>query len=161
MRFVVLLLSCVVLVISVLTSLPELPARIAAHYGVSGEPNGWMTKDQYATFFLAFGFGLPFFILALSGRGSTSPDRLNVPNASYWRSPENFSRAKEIIRTWTVWFAALMILFFAGLSRTLVEANKVSPAHLSESSLGWLTGSFVLCLFGLLYALNRSFKNVG
>ncbi|HPZ97428.1 MAG TPA: DUF1648 domain-containing protein, partial [Phycisphaerae bacterium] len=33
---------------------PRLPDRVASHFGASGEPDGWQSKQAFTTFTIAF-----------------------------------------------------------------------------------------------------------
>jgi Protein of unknown function (DUF1648) len=55
----------------------ELPARMASHFGAAGQPNGWMSRETLAIFFLV----LLTFLLATFTWGLT---RVRKPDALAW-----------------------------------------------------------------------------
>jgi serine/threonine-protein kinase len=132
----------------------QFPERVATHFGWSGEPNGWMNRDAHATFVIGMGVGLSLFVLglfsiirALGGKG------LNVPNRSYWLEPERREATLNFMTTWGSWLACWFVVFTAALHWLIWQANTRTPAAMSGTHLGWITGGFVAGLFFWITAL--------
>jgi uncharacterized membrane protein len=75
---------------------PQLPERVASHFGPNGVADGWMPKEAFAIFYVA----LMAFMAAIFGGISallrhTPNDLINLPNKEYWLAPE---RREETIR---------------------------------------------------------------
>jgi uncharacterized membrane protein len=51
---IVLALCLLVFLIAVATSYPALPERVASHFGIDGQPNGWMSRDGEIDFMPGF-----------------------------------------------------------------------------------------------------------
>ncbi len=67
---------------------PLLPEKIATHFDINDTPNGWMTRDGFAQFyigFLAFTAGV---FLGTAGLVAKLPKLVNIPNKNYWMAPE-------------------------------------------------------------------------
>lgn len=75
----------------------NLPDRVPAHLGVSGEVDRWGTRGEHITFASLMGIMLAVFI------GPWSPlmtfrGGMNIPNAQFWTRDENWPVARERIR---------------------------------------------------------------
>jgi uncharacterized membrane protein len=147
------------LVLYVLWLGPVLPPRVASHFGIGGQANGWTLRSHYLALYLGaaaaaellmvgLGFALP-----LLPRGA-----LNVPHPEYWRSAEHFGEACAVVRNFFCWMGALMALWFAALHGLLARANRVNPPHLDGWALGALVALYACLLVLLILRLQRSFR---
>lgn len=84
---------------------------------------------------------------------------MNVPNAEYWRRPENFGRACEKLMNWGYSFTLLLLAFFGGMVWVTVSSNKVNPPHLIGTSFAFLMAAFFVGLSFQVLALMKSFKS--
>ncbi len=67
----------------------QLPERVATHFGLHGEPNGWMQKPSAVMVMGGFGLGLPLLTVVLSFLVRFVPaDLVNLPHREYWLAPE-------------------------------------------------------------------------
>ncbi len=134
----VLLLLMVVFVADVLLTANHLPARLATHFGLDGEANGWMTRARHVRFIIGFGLGVPLFLLLVSevvtrlgGAG------LNIPHRDYWLTPERRGQTLAFMQREMIWLACLLVVFFEMTEHLIVNANLQSPASLASRQL-WL-----------------------
>jgi uncharacterized membrane protein len=123
---------------------PQLPDRVAVHFGAHGQPNGWMTRDQHVLLFLAAGLGVPTLVLGifalirrLQGRG------LNVPNKEYWLAPERRQETLDFILRQGFWYAGLFTAFFAAIHWSIVMANRQAPVSLPATLIAWIASGFL------------------
>ena len=141
---------------SVLRSAPLLPERVATHFDLQGQPNGWMSPEQHVRFLLGFGLGLAVFLAELCHLIRFLPSRfLNVPNPEFWRSPEHYPVACGIVARWSWLVAAFQLIFLGLLNDSLVAANQLSPPRLSTAGLYFPTGIFLCGLAVLVWGLFR------
>lgn len=124
---------------------PHLPARVATHFALSGEPNGWMTRAGLVRFALIAGAAVPAFVLGVfalvrrcEGWG------LNIPNKEFWLAPQRRQETFDFIQRQGFWFAGLLIAFFAALHCSIVAANARSPAALAAADIGAVAGGFLV-----------------
>lgn len=129
------------LVAYVLSTVPQLPARIATHFDLRGVPNGWMDRSTHAWGIIGMGIGLPVFFLfilaiiqALDGGGC------NIPNREYWLAPERRADTMAFIGRRMIWLSCLLVAFDAGLHALIVMANAAHPVRLPNREMGWLSG---------------------
>ena len=68
---------------------PQLPERMATHFGPNGQADGWMSKSAFTAFFLIM---ITFMTALMSGIGTLirvlPPEMINLPNKEYWLAPE-------------------------------------------------------------------------
>lgn len=91
-----------------------LPPRVATHFGIGGQANGWMSRKGFAWFSILFPLALSVFIVFV-GRGTQS---------------------KEAMPTEMERLAAGLILFFSFLTWSIARSNKKSPPRMDYPSLG-------------------------
>ena len=149
----VLAMLCAAFAADVMLTANQLPERLATHFGVNGEPNGWMTRTGHVRFMLGFGLGVPLFVLAVSaivtrlgGAG------LNIPNRDHWLAPERRAQTLAFAQRKMVWFASLLVSFFAAIHHVILRANAHAPVRLSGAELLWPLAIF-LAAIGLWVAL--------
>lgn len=121
-----------------------LPERVATHFGADGAPNGWMSREGFATSMLAMvlvpvaflqGIGL------LIGRLPTS--LFNLPNRDYWLADERRATTIDHIRMAMFEFGNATFAFLLFVVWSIVDANKdAANAHLG--------GAFTYGLFAFL-----------
>lgn len=124
-----------------------LPARVASHFDLAGNPNAWQPKGV----FVALQAGVVLLLgtlLALNGRMMrASTDRMNLPHKEYWLAPERREATLRWLEAAMRWFgAATFTLLFdvftqvlrmnLGLSRRLDHAG-VSVALFAAFGLVW------------------------
>jgi uncharacterized membrane protein len=135
---------------------PQLPERVASHFGAGGEPNGWMSRSAYLQFIGIFGAVVPLFIVVVFR--SLPVNLINVPNRDFWFAPERSAQSRDYLFRQSFWFASLMIVFFTGIHLAIVQANGHSPAQLSLPSLLGVAGFFLLGLLIWTANLFRHFS---
>jgi hypothetical protein len=136
----------------------ELPPQIAIHFDASGKACGWMSRKDHGFFMLFFGIGVPgiaVFMWTLLRR--LPPSMLSVPKGNYWRSPDNFPLACDIMNQWGRLQATGLLIWMTLVNYQIVMANRTSPPRLNAaanfgltavllvfvaSSVGWLFWRF-------------------
>ncbi|SRR5665213_22950 len=67
----------------------DLPDRLAVHFDINGNPNGFQSKDAFITTFLCFIFFINGLFLAMSWGISRLPTEIiNLPWKQYWFANE-------------------------------------------------------------------------
>lgn len=103
-----------------------------------------MTRAQHLTFMMLFGLGVPVFVIGICYSIRFFPSSLlNVPKASYWRSPEHYPEACRILFTHSLWFASMLLIWMTLLNHQIVVANRTVPAHLDNRFVWALGGGLV------------------
>ena len=135
----------------------DLPPVVASHFGVDGQPNGFMSKQV----FLFFGL-LPLGIAALIGLVVPRVTRampvnlINLPTREYWLAPERKDAALEYLGAFLEWLSAGMLLFFLFVYELVFRAN---AEHSGLANGPFLTGlaTFMVLMVLSLVALYRRF----
>jgi uncharacterized membrane protein len=123
--------------VSIATSIPALPDRIATHFNDTGAADGWMSRDTYLMSFSTVALGISFFAPVLTYAIRFFPAAmLSVPRGDYWRSPENYPRACAFLFHHTLWLCALNLFFMGSIHQHIVIANLEPTPTLSTDSLG-------------------------
>lgn len=137
----------------------ELPPLVASHFGASGDANGFMPRDFYIRFMLAFVLGLPTLMTFVTWRAlGGSKARINIPNRDYWLAPERRAETIAFLRAGLLWFGVLLLTFLCFAHWLVVLANQAQPAHLDATwFLGGL-GVFAVALLVWLIMLMSHFR---
>jgi len=156
-----LFVAAVAFSVSLFYFLPSLPDRLATHFGATGQPNGWMTRDQHFIGITLLGFGLPAFVIGICYCLRFFPaSMLNVPKASYWRSPEHYPEACRILLGWSFCFGAISFLWTAILNYQLVLANRLNPPFLAPLPVLILSGIYIAATGILIVVLMLQFLKI-
>jgi uncharacterized membrane protein len=113
----------------------QLPARLATHFGLSGEPNDWSTPAELvrsASLLVAMCAAV-FLLAPLLER---LPDRLiNLPNKDYWLAPDRRSATFGAMRDWLRWLMVVTLAIVALVMTLIIHANLSSPPRLRAPEL--------------------------
>jgi uncharacterized membrane protein len=125
-------------------SVSSLPNCVATHFDGSGQPNGWMDRSSYILFMAVFSFVLPLFLIGISFTCRFFPDKyFNIPHRDYWLAPQRRAETFSYLVTHSLWFACIALCFITGIHFSIIQANSVTPAHLSTPLILGLIGCFV------------------
>ena len=141
-----------VFVADVLLTANHLPERLATHFDLDGQADGWMTRAGHVRFIIGFGLGVPLFILfvgqiitKLGGAG------LNIPNRDYWLAPERRTQTLAFTRRELVRLACLLVVFFAMINHLILQANTQTPVRLAGGQF-WLSMAIFIGAIGVWMA---------
>jgi uncharacterized membrane protein len=141
----ILLLVVGAILISVTTH--QLPAQIASHFGAGGAPNGWMSRNGYLLFMLAFAVVLPLAVVLGAGvLPRLKVNSINIPNRDYWLDPSRREATLRYLATHACWLGSLLVVFIAAIHLLLIEANATQPPHLPGQLFVTLLVLFVVAL---------------
>ena len=131
---------------------PQLPATMASHFGVHGQPDGWASKSGFTILeavillFIIAGFAL------LPSLLERLPDSLiNLPRKDFWLASHRRATTFAMFRTQFEWFSVGLLALFIAINQLVFQAN-LSQQNLL-SNLAWLIlGAFLL--FTVLWLVN-------
>ena len=104
---------------------PQLPERVATHFGIDGKPNDWMSRSTSTIVFLALQSGVPVLMLAMTSMAARMPvSMVNIPNREYWLHPERRGTTMAHVSLMMTWIAVLTSLFMAAIGHLTFIANK-------------------------------------
>lgn len=156
--FVLVLVVVPVLVFATTGALPE---RVATHFGPGGFANGWMTRDGYLAFMLAFTTLVPLVAVATTGfipRLATS-NRM-IASREHWLAPERREATLATLANYACWMGIVLCGFLAGVHVLILRANAQAPAKLAESQLFALVAVLVAAIIVWTIALRVRFRKV-
>jgi hypothetical protein len=138
----------------------QLPDRVASHFAAGGVPNGWMTRDGYLAFMLAFAVLLPAIVVAGVGLvPHVSPRRVNIPHRDYWLAPERRTATFSSLASRACWLGCLIAVFLAGLHYAILEANATVPPQLPANLFWTLLIAFIVGIALWIGTLYLRFRN--
>lgn len=131
-----------------------LPERMATHFSLSGEPNGWAPKSHLFVLHLAL-LALTYLtfagLLLLSRRGGR--EYLNVPNRDLWLSPPHEKRARTMIERTIAGAGLVTLLFLLTIFEYVFRANLRETVRL-PAEVVFVVAAFVILIAGVSLALS-------
>jgi len=130
-------------------SYDSLPERVASHFDIHGQPNGWMSRQTCVGFTVGIGVFLPALVVGQMVFANRIPvSFVNLPHRDYWLAPERRKSTSALLLVYGLWFACLAVLFATGMHWCIVQANTTGgPSHLDYPGFFLVVGGF---LFGTL-----------
>ena len=140
----------------------NLPPLVATHFAARGEANGFMSREFYLRFMLAFVVLLPWLVNFAFERILRSPSaRLNLPNRAHWLADEQRTQTLEFLLRHMKFFSVMLAAFLCVVHGLVVSANTVSPPALDNVRFGASLGAYLLTLVVWIAALRRRFRRLG
>lgn len=125
---------------------PLLPDRIASHFDVAGQADGWSSKSAFLLSNLALIAGLALIFLSFpSWLGKIPNARINLPNKDYWLAPGRRAATLQTIQRQMEWLGAATLVLFLGVAQLSIEANLTGRPTLGPAP--WvLSGCYLLAM---------------
>lgn len=140
------------------SSSAELPDRVATHFGLGGEPNGWMSRQATVTFMRVMGIGLPLLLVGVASLVRIlPPSMINIPRRDYWLAPERRSQTAMLLFRHMLWLASVVVCFMGGVHYALVRANQTVPPHMPSGLIWPILAGFLAAIGVWSIALLRKF----
>ena len=135
-----------------------LPNKVATHFNVNNEPDGWMTRTAYLLLVLTLLISMPVMISAgISVLLRKFPHLLNVPNSDYWLAPRRLNESLDFLAAHGHRLGRLIIVLMTGLHYLVLVAHRAEPPALPHSWLIAILLGFVFALAMWVLALYRRF----
>ncbi len=137
---------------------PLLPDRVASHFGPSGRPDAWSSKQSFLGIYL---FAVGVVALLFSGIGPLlrrTPSRMiTLPNRDYWLAPERAEETIEFLsrQFFLVGSATLLLLLDIFHQSFRVHFGKASTLEHAMTSLMVYVGYSVLWSIRLIAKFKR------
>ncbi len=121
---IVFLVLCVLCVAQALYYYPQLPERVASHFGASGQPDGWSTKQSFLGIYLfTVGLVAVLFLGVQFGMSRIPTTLINLPNKDYWLSPERRQGTFDFMAGYFPWFASATTLLLLDVFHQSFQVN--------------------------------------
>jgi XapX domain-containing protein len=122
----------------------RLPERVATHFGLEGQPDGWMDRTAHLRCMAVFGLAFPLFVPAICYGLRFLPDRFfNLPHRDYWLAPQRRPETMAYLYRHSLWFASLALGFVIGIHYSVIKANSLMPPHLPAPLILGVAGGFL------------------
>jgi len=146
----------------VATTYSALPAKVASHFDLYGQPNGWMSREVCVGFTVGLGILMPAIIIgSMAGAGRIPVSFVNLPHREYWLAPERRQAVVAILLRYSLWFSCLNVLFVTGLHWLIVQANLPGrQPHLSGIGISVIAGGFLAATGIWVAILLRHFSKI-
>lgn len=141
-------------------SFPHLPDVVASHFGPSGAPNGWMSKQAF--------FAIYVVMIALAGLveifparaiAKSSPARINLPHKEYWLAPERRSETMAYFEKFFAWYGCAFLLILVLIMGLAINANLNPPPRLPTGpTLAIIVGFVLFNIAGIVRIIRRFSK---
>jgi serine/threonine-protein kinase len=110
-----------------------LPERVASHWDGAGNPNGYMSRDGFVSFYLWLMVGLSTLFGGIGALIRVTPDdAVNLPNKEYWLAPERREATITTITQQMNAFTIMLNAFMIGIHQLSIMANLTPDKHLSN-----------------------------
>ncbi len=137
----------------------QLPARVASHFGVTGEANAHMSRDGFVTLMCLMMVGLPL-LMRLSLERAVKRRKVKIPNAGYWFAEPRREATVRFLFTHFTWFGLIVTGFMGYVFWLVAAANAGAPAHpvLELGQIYAALGVFLAAVAIWVTVLNRHFR---
>lgn len=142
-------------------SFSQLPERMASHFGPSGLPNGWMTKQSFfIVYALVIAVASVLEFLPARSIARSSPSSLHLPNKEYWLAPERRAQTFAYFTKFFAWYGCAILLVLVVAMGLAINANLNPPPRLAARPILAAIGGFVLFSILSIAHLMRRFSKV-
>jgi uncharacterized membrane protein len=123
---------------------PQLPAVMAAHFAFDGTANGYQPKLVFFTLMFVI-LGTSAFIAFATPclLASRPPERLNLPNRSYWLSAEHREETLHFFRTQMAWFGCAILFVLLYGTSLAINANLSAVHRFNSDSMLLVMAGFI------------------
>lgn len=118
---------------------------MASHFGASGLPNGWMTKEAFFIFYaVMIGVAAVVEFFPARSMGRSSPARINLPNKEYWLAPERRAETFAYFAKFFAWYGCAVLLTEVIAIGLAIQANLNPPPRMPLGAIFTLISAFLL-----------------
>lgn len=131
---------------------PQLPERVASHFDLRGQADGWSSARGMLALHAGLALGPCGLFAAIAGLLGRAPDAwINLPHRDYWLAPERRARTLSRIVRLLLQCGCLMLLFFGATFLQIYAANLGAEGPIRLRS-GFLVGllAFLIAVAALV-----------
>jgi uncharacterized membrane protein len=132
---------------------PQLPARVASHFGMDGRPDAWSSREDFLIFYCVMvGIVIVVFTVLPYLAAIIPMSWVNLPNKEYWFAPEREEDTRRFLRYYPMWFGSATMLLVIDLMRQAFLVNIGTAKSLGHPtfSLALYIGFSVIWVIGLV-----------
>lgn len=140
----------------------ELPPKIASHFDLYGDADGWMPRADCVGIMIGVAIIIPALVIgSMAGAAHIPVSFINLPHREYWLAPERRKFALAVLLRYSIWFAALNVLLLTGLQWLTAEANLRGGSHLDMTGFAVLLALYLAGTIIWTVLLLRHFSKIG
>ena len=125
-------------------SFAQLPETVASHFGPSGAPNGWMSKQSFfAIYAVVIALASVVEIFPARSIANSSPARINLPHKEYWLAPERRASTFAYFEKFFAWYGCAFLVILVLIMGLAINANLNPPPHLPSGPTLAIIAGFV------------------
>jgi uncharacterized membrane protein len=114
-----------------LSSVAEMPEKVAIHFSVDGAPDDWTTRERYRLLVTLFLIGFPLILVGVNaGLPLLTNGKGQIPNNEYWFANERRAETASFLLRHSCWLGCLTIAVIYGLHVLILRANTLNPPML-------------------------------
>ncbi len=122
------------------------PATLATHFGITGQPNGWTSKTAFVSIMGGIEAALMVLAFLIARLGARFPTvGINIPNRDYWLEPARRDETLRFLWNYILWTDALLVTFLIAITEIIFRANIIDTPSL-PNSFPYVVGAFVLVM---------------
>lgn len=122
---------------------PNLPENVASHFNGLGEPNGWMSKQNFVIFEGVILLIIIFEFTLLPALIKKMPNSLiNLPNKDYWLAAERRETTFFTMGKYFEWLSIALLSLFIAINQLVFQAN-LTRQNLPGTAMWLILGAFV------------------
>jgi uncharacterized membrane protein len=157
--YVLFFLILVAIAIQMIHYYPLLPERVASHFDIQGQPNGWSSKTLFAGLYAVLVLVMSFIFLLLPRLVVKLPAfMVNIPNRTYWLAPERKAATADKLAGYMIWMGCGILLFVFSIFQLVIQANLTPEAARLGDGVWVLFGLFITCVVVWCIALLIGFR---
>jgi uncharacterized membrane protein len=143
----------------IVATVPQLPERVAIHFGNGGQVNGWMYRDQYRVFALILAVAVPLSAAVLLNVVPHLARRpLNLPHREYWLADVRRRATLATLGAFGCWLGCLLTLLAAGVHYAILQTHLTAPPQLPVPLFGGVLVTFFCGIALWAAALHARFR---
>lgn len=139
---------------------PRLPERLATHFNMTGQADGWSSRGSFLTLWLTMLTGMSLLFAGLRWLVQVIPgEYVNMPRRDYWFAPERAGYTRAAIGELILWLGLLMLATMSGLNHLTMRANLSATPDLGPWP--WvMTGANLAVTLVVVLTFTRRFARV-
>jgi len=132
---------------------PQMPEKMATHFGAGGQPDGWMARTSFVGLTILMQIGLAGMMLGFGRLTRILPtSMINIPNREYWLADERREQTLRETESMMAWIAAGTAMFLLLIFWLTFDANTGEEIKLN-AFVSWIAVVvFVVALLGFCFA---------
>ena len=128
---------------------PQLPDRVATHFGADGRPNDWMSRTGSTLTLAGIQLGVPLFLAGVTSLARRLPNSMiNIPHKEYWLHPDRREASLAYTGGMLAWIAVMTSVFMILIGHLTFLANKTGTG-LNLVLFTTALGSYLLGVFAV------------